>query len=152
MVEVEHGFIQLNLCFRDYLRVHENARLAYAVLKEQLLKDPAAYKKTDLSFTGYSLGKDEFIKNTLEQAGFVGFSINFCLHDNEWETYHRIREEQIFAPIQVAYGRFLSNGCNTKGEGFLKCMLVLVQKIFIENLAMLRCRLLILVFIKIMWI
>jgi GNAT superfamily N-acetyltransferase len=105
VVESGHGFIALNLCFRDYLRINADASLAYAQCKEQLLQDPQAYQKTGAGFTNYSLGKDQFIKGILEQAGFTGYHVNFCLHDNEWEAYHRIREKQIFNLIQVKYDR-----------------------------------------------
>jgi len=105
VVENDHGFIALNLCFRDYLRAHEDECLAYAKLKEQILQDPASYEKANPQFTGYHLRKDQFIKSILEKAGFDGFSVNFCMHDNEWENYHRIREGQIFKPIGVVYNR-----------------------------------------------
>ncbi len=105
VVEPGHGFIAINLCFRDYLRAHEDDRIAYAALKEQLLKDPKSYEQVDSRLMGYTLGKDEFIKNVLQKAGFNQFCVNFCNHDNEWETYHRIREEQIFTRINIIYDR-----------------------------------------------
>lgn len=94
VVERNHGFISLNLSFRDYLREHEEARLAYARLKQDLLQDPKSYQKIDGRFTGYTLGKDLFIKGILDRAGFEELTINFCLHNSEWEAYHRISEEQ----------------------------------------------------------
>jgi len=105
IVEKEHGFIKLNLYFRDYLRANDEARKSYAMLKEELLKDPTSYIKISSGFTGYNLGKDKFIKSILQKAGFNGFSVNFCMHDNEWVEYRRIREEQIFIPIQIIYDR-----------------------------------------------
>ena len=45
IVEQDHGFIELNLCYRNYLRANETVRSAYAEIKMQLLKDPAAYEK-----------------------------------------------------------------------------------------------------------
>ena len=105
IVENDHGFIPLNLCFRDYLRAHESERLAYADLKEQLLKDPKSYEEIKPGFTIYNLRKDQFIKSILEKAEFDGFCINFCMHDDEWKNYHRIREEQIYKPIGVTYNR-----------------------------------------------
>ena len=105
VVEQDHGFINCNLYFRDYLRKHEEVRLEYAALKEQLLQDPQSYQRSKSIFSGYNLGKNQFIKNILNKAGFNNFNINFCMHDNEWTTYHRIREKQIFSPINVDYDR-----------------------------------------------
>jgi len=90
VVEQEHGFISCNLCFRDYLREHE---------------DPRSYQRSKYAFSGYNSGKNPFIKNILKKAGFNNFNINFCMHDNEWVAYHRIREEQIFNTINIAYDR-----------------------------------------------
>jgi GrpB-like predicted nucleotidyltransferase (UPF0157 family) len=105
VVESDHGFIELNLCFRDYLRAHNEARLAYAALKEQLIQDPKSHQKVRDKFSGYNLGKDRFIKAILNKAGFNGITFNYCMHDREWEEYHRIREEQHFKPIKIAYHR-----------------------------------------------
>ncbi len=105
VVEKDHGFINCNLYFRDYLRKHEEVRLEYATLKKQLLQDPKSYQKSNSRFSGYNLGKNRFIKSILNKASFNDFNINFCMHDDEWATYHRIREEQIFNPINVAYDR-----------------------------------------------
>ncbi|MEM7589696.1 MAG: bifunctional GrpB family protein/GNAT family N-acetyltransferase [Myxococcota bacterium] len=105
VVEPDHGFIDLNICFRDYLRNHEDARLTYQNLKQNLLKDPASHQKINSRFTGYNHGKNAFIKKSLLQSGFGGLCVNFCEHPQEWETYHRIREEQIFNPIGVVYDR-----------------------------------------------
>lgn len=35
--------------------------------------------------------------------GFDGATVNFCTHTSEWETYHRIRTEQLFAPSGITY-------------------------------------------------
>jgi len=95
LVEPNHGFIFLNLCFRDYLRTHENARMAYAALKDQLLKDPKSFQVITPPFPGYTLGKNQFIKDILDKAEFEDFSMNFCLHDSEWEVYYRICGKQV---------------------------------------------------------
>ena len=105
MVEPDHGFIPLNLCFRDYLREHEEARLEYASLKHKLLKEPKSQQKSTPYFTDYTLGKDCFIKSILKKAGFKDFHVNFCAHDNEWAAYHRIQEGQIFRPDGIVYNR-----------------------------------------------
>jgi len=94
VVEPNHGFISLNLCFRDYLRVHGDARLAYGSLKDRLLKDPKSFQVITPPFPGYTLGKYQFIKDILDKSGFEDFSMNFCLHDSEWEAYYRICGKQ----------------------------------------------------------
>ena len=105
VVEEDHGFIARNLCFRDYLREHKDACLEYAVLKEQLLKDPNSYQKHNLHFTNYSLGKHRFIRAILEKTGFNSLCIGFCLHHYEWDRYHYIKEQQIFNSTNVTYDR-----------------------------------------------
>ena len=105
VVEEDHGFIARNLCFREYLREHKDVCLEYANLKEQLLQDPYSYQRHNLTFTNYSLGKHRFIKNVLEKAGFTSSCIGFCMHNDEWESYHYIKEQQIFNPINVTYDR-----------------------------------------------
>ena len=105
VVEPNHWFITLNLCFRNYLRLNDDVRIAYANLKENLLKDPKSYQKTNNGFTGYNFGKNQFIKSILQQAGYNELHVNFCMHPEEWLEYHRIKEEQIFNPIKVVYDR-----------------------------------------------
>ena len=63
-----HPEIDLNLLFRDYLRQHPDARDEYAKLKEDLLQKKSSYEKNNSSFTGYNLGKDDFIRKILQAA------------------------------------------------------------------------------------
>ncbi len=105
VVEKDHGFIALNLAFRDYLRGHVDARIEYEELKRKLIEDPDSHIKTNSIFTGYNLGKNDFIKSILEKAGFDDFAINFCAHYKEWDEYHRIRAEQVFEPRGIIYDR-----------------------------------------------
>lgn len=105
VVEKDHGFIALNLCFRDYLRDNERERQAYEDLKYHLIQDPTSFERIGGRFPRYTLEKDAFIKKILDEAGFKGLMVNFCTHYREWETYHRIRETQIFTPINVPYDR-----------------------------------------------
>ncbi len=97
--------IQLNLCFRDYLRTHPEAMKAYAELKQQLVREEYAHVKTEVGFTGYNLGKDQFIREVLQQVGFEGMRLMMCTHYAEWDAYHRIREAQIFRRTQMVYDR-----------------------------------------------
>lgn len=101
--EKNHGFIALNLCFRDYLRAHEEEKIAYNRLKEILLKDPKSFEKKEGVFSGYNLGKNTFIKSILKKAQYTGLYCNFCMHENEWEAYHNIRKKLIFDPLNVEY-------------------------------------------------
>lgn len=95
--------IQLNLLFRDYLRGSPEAREEYATLKVNLVEQKPAHEKNNSSFSGYTLGKDAFIKKIIEQAGFDDLCIKFCTHHEEWEAYHRIRKDQIFDLMKVQY-------------------------------------------------
>ena len=63
VVEADHGFIDLNLCFRDYLRSHDDIRDQYTELKQTLVKNPPSHQKVNGAFYGYTLGKNDFIKN-----------------------------------------------------------------------------------------
>lgn len=92
VVARDHGMITEKLCFRDYMRNNADERNEYERLKYQLLQDASAFERISNTspFTNYTLGKNSFIKNALHKAGFDGYSINFCLHFNEWEEYQRI--------------------------------------------------------------
>ncbi len=97
--------IELNVLFRDYLRLHPSACQEYADLKKNLLLQKSSYEKGKYKFSGYNLGKDEFIRKILKFTGFDKFRIMSCTHYQEWEEYHRICEEQIFKPINIIYNR-----------------------------------------------
>lgn len=102
VVEADHGFIALNLCFRDYLRTHPQDSIAYAALKEQLLRDPKSYQRTASRFTEYNLGKNDFIKNTLRKAGFDRVTFNFCMHDEEYAAAKYLRQKYFFDKVQIS--------------------------------------------------
>ena len=97
--------IELNILFRDYLRAHEKEHHEYAQLKEDLLTQEDSFVRKNGGFSGYTLGKDVFIKKILQRAGFNKLRLMHCTHDEEWEEYHRIREEQIFRGTSVIYDR-----------------------------------------------
>jgi len=102
---LNHGFIELNLCFRNYLRNNEESKLAYENLKYKLAQDPRNFKRKSGGFIGYTLEKNAFIKSTLEEANFSGLIVNFCTHLHEWESYHRIRSQLLFAPCGIKYDK-----------------------------------------------
>lgn len=100
-----NGFIELNLCFRNYLRQNTDARLDYESLKIQLLQDPTSFERSNGGFARYTLRKDIFIKSILKQANFEGITLNFCTHHQEWEHYHHIKKTEIFNRIPLTYNR-----------------------------------------------
>lgn len=71
--------LELNLKFRDYLREHTDARDEYAQLKYALINEPASHEKNGFRFSGYNLGKDNFIKKILEKSGFTAFCMRVPL-------------------------------------------------------------------------
>ncbi len=100
-----HPEIELNLTFRDYLRSNPEAQNEYAKLKSQLLQEESSHLKNNSVFTNYTLRKGDFIRKILNKAGFNQLRMLKCNEETEWEAYHRIREEQIFNPVNVAYDR-----------------------------------------------
>ncbi len=100
--EKDHPEIELNLLFRDYLRTHPSARDEYAELKFTLLKDQASFKKKDSLFSGYNLGKNEFIRKTLNQAGFNRLRFMKCTHYAEWDAAKQFRQYYFFDKVPVA--------------------------------------------------
>lgn len=101
--EEGHGEIDLNLTFRNYLRTHPEAIAEYEALKRELISKPESHEKKGKHFTGYTLGKNAFIKNVLQKAGFKGLTVHQVTHVEEWNTYHRIRREQNFEPLKRVY-------------------------------------------------
>ena len=98
--------VELNILFRDYLRTHPEVRDEYGNLKMDLITQESSHERYGSGgYNGYNLGKAGLIKRILKQAGFSGIRLMRCLHHEEWEALHRIRKEQIFAPINVIYDR-----------------------------------------------
>lgn len=96
VTEKDHGFKELNLLFRDYLRMHENIKKQYEALKLSLAANPENHVRGQGRFAKYTLEKNTFIKSVLNQAGYTGMIVNFATHDEEWKSYHRIKENEIF--------------------------------------------------------
>lgn len=82
--------IELNLRFRDYLRQHPEAVNAYAELKQILLSRPESNERIPMGFSKYNLGKDKFIKDILNRAGFNGICLRYCTHHDEWEVAEQL--------------------------------------------------------------
>ena len=103
VVEPDHHFIVLNLCFRDTLRTNDVLRIAYQDLKTRLGNDPINFERIAGRFPRYTLLKHDWINSVLDAAGYDALGLVRCIHFREWEAYHRIRTEQIFTPINVKY-------------------------------------------------
>lgn len=101
VTEPGHGFIALNLCFRDYLRTHEEARKVYGDLKEQLVRDPTSFERVRGQFPKYTLRKGDLIRQILDQAGFNETSVCFCFHENEWEAAKQYRQKEFFDKVSL---------------------------------------------------
>ncbi len=89
--EDNHPEIELNLLFRDYLRHHMEARDEYALLKEKLLKDPDASKKINSTFSGYNLGKNDFIQGIIKKTNFNRIRMLQCTHYSEWQSIKKLK-------------------------------------------------------------
>lgn len=85
--------IELNIRFRDFLINSPEAKAEYNKLKLSLLKNNKSHIKENSIFTGYSLGKDEFIRKILDKSGYNGLSFRFCTHYAEWNAYHNIARD-----------------------------------------------------------
>ncbi|HCU06804.1 MAG TPA: hypothetical protein DIC42_04395 [Holosporales bacterium] len=88
--EQDHGFVALNLSFRDYLRHNTTARDAYAALKTDILKSDTANNKPQGCFSNYNLQKDVFIRSILKKCNFAQYAITFCMHYAEQEACKRL--------------------------------------------------------------
>lgn len=95
--------IKLNLLFRDFLRNNASYRQKYEALKLKLVDEEVNHQKNNSIFTGYNLGKNEFIQKILNLAGFDELCLKYCTHYAEWENYHRIRVEEIFTLLDIEY-------------------------------------------------
>lgn len=103
VVPVDHPLIEQQLVFRDFLRNHPDDLEHYQQLKLNLLNDPSSFEKHPGQFSQYTLSKNTWIKNTLRQAGFKGFSFNFCLHEQEWEAFEALVGSRQLAEDQTPW-------------------------------------------------
>lgn len=81
--EKDHGFINLNLYFRDFLRVKDELRDEYQKLKYSLLNGGDPHTRLIGFLSNYGRGKDTFVKKVLSESGFDSYIMNFSLHDKE---------------------------------------------------------------------
>ena len=99
--EADHPDVELLLLFRDYLRAHPEARDEYAVLKQKLLEADTSFEKNSSIYTGYTLGKNDFICNILEKAGFNQLRFMKCTHFSEWEAAKQFRQKYFFGKHDI---------------------------------------------------
>lgn len=88
-----HPDIVMNLVFRDYLKAHPEAVKRYIALKQELLTKQSSFLKTNSSYTGYNLGKDAFIREILNKAGFNRLRTMCCTHHEEWNSAKKLRAQ-----------------------------------------------------------
>jgi len=93
--------IESNILFRDYLRKHPDARDEYEALKYNLISEESSHQKNASIYTGYTLGKHDFIRNILNQAGFNKHRFVLCTHHSEWNAAKYFRQKYFFAPHNI---------------------------------------------------
>lgn len=100
--EIGNPEIELNLIFTNYLRNNPDACAEYATLKADLLTKKESFQKDQSQFSGYTLGKHNFIRKVLQKAGFNRTRLMHCLHDYEWEMAKAFRQRYFFDKVPVA--------------------------------------------------
>jgi GrpB-like predicted nucleotidyltransferase (UPF0157 family) len=93
--------IELNLCFRDYLRSHPDYCHKYQQLKEELITKKSSFEKNNSNYTGYNLGKDKFIRSILQKAGFDKIRMMYANHHHEWEILKKFRQKYFFDKVPI---------------------------------------------------
>lgn len=93
--------IELNILFRDYLRMHPHAKDEYAQLKYELVAKESSHKKYSPFYKNYTLGKHDFIQNILNQTGFDKLRFVLCTHDQEWDSARYFRNKYFFGLYNV---------------------------------------------------
>ena len=94
--EQGHPEVELNIKFRDYLRNNTKAKEEYIELKQNLINKESSYKKNDSMFSGYNLGKNEFITKAIKASGFDRLRFTICTHYAELEkAIHIIKKSNI---------------------------------------------------------
>lgn len=93
-----HPEIELNLCFRDYLRNHPNKMDDYAKLKEELIQDESSFTKENSPFRNYTLRKGDFIREVLREARFNRIRMLKCNDNTECAAAKHFRRHYFFGP------------------------------------------------------
>lgn len=105
-----HPEIELNLKFRDYLRVNSDACNKYAAIKMQILQDETSHQEVGkFAFPIYTLRKGKFIHNVLKKIGFNRLRILKCLTEDEWIVVKKLRNKYFLDHQKIEdlyYGSF----------------------------------------------
>lgn len=83
--------IERHLNFRNWMRDHPKDRNAYASLKKMLAEKYSNDRQS------YCFGKDEFVADIDEKAGWHGVRIVKALTENEWSVVKKFREQYFCA-------------------------------------------------------
>lgn len=93
--ERDNPEIERHLKFRDWMRVHEDDRKAYAALKQELaLKYPN-------DRMAYGFGKETFVAEIEAKTGFMGLRSVNALTSREWEAVRTFRNKTFFDKISI---------------------------------------------------
>lgn len=87
--------IERHIKFRDWMRSHSDDREAYGALKMELA---SKYSNDRMA---YCIGKDAFIADIDNKAGFHGFRMVKALTNSEWDTVRRLRQKYFFDRVPV---------------------------------------------------
>lgn len=99
--EKDHPEVELNLTFRDYLKIHPETREEYGALKLKLLEDKSSFEKNNSMFTGYNLRKDALIRKILKKTGFNRLRFLRCTHIQEWDKAKQLRQHYFFDKASI---------------------------------------------------
>ncbi len=102
LFQTGHPEIELNLKFRDYLRTHPEAREEYAALKAELLTHESSFEIKNPPFSGYNLGKADFIRQILARTGFNRIRMLRCTHSAEWDAAKAFRQKYFFDLVPIS--------------------------------------------------
>jgi hypothetical protein len=80
------------------LRASHSARDEYALLKYKLISQDLNHQKNDSIYTGYTLGKNDFIQGILKKSGFNKHRFVLCTHNTEWQSAKHFRDTYFFGP------------------------------------------------------
>jgi GrpB-like predicted nucleotidyltransferase (UPF0157 family) len=93
--------IDLNLLFRDHLRMNSSDREDYQRLKLQLIQNENAHNTQGDMYTGYTLGKNSFIQTILKKTDFKDLRLVISTHYLEWKKVREFRNKYFFAPLKI---------------------------------------------------
>lgn len=94
--EQDNPEIERHLKFRDWMRLHEDDRNAYAALKQDLALKHSGDREA------YCLGKETFIVDIDTKTGFIGLRIVQALTPREWKAARTFRQKTFFDKIPMA--------------------------------------------------